>query len=103
MVGERKARKTEAWRVVVEAIWRTRPRRGLAMNSVRLGVMVGGELSCVMDCVSRLATESRRRESAADVFLKRPAWLVASASPKPPMKRWRAEVSAMSLDRESAG
>ena len=40
MVGVRKARKTDAWMVAVEAIWRTMPRRGLAMNSLRLGVGV---------------------------------------------------------------
>ena len=52
--------------------------------------------------VERLDAESRRRESAADVFRKRPAWPVARASAKPPMKRWRAEVSATPFGRLEA-
>ena len=68
------------------------PRRGLAMNSPRLGVRTDRELGGVMVRVSRLEAESRRRESAAEVLRSRPVWALARASPKPPMKRWRAEV-----------
>src|ERR1039457_2916454 len=76
MVGVRNARKTDAWRVAVEAIWRTTPRRGLAMNSLRLGVKAGGELSCVMACVSRFATGSRGRESGGGGMEGRDGWVV---------------------------
>src|ERR1039458_6673954 len=90
MVGERKARKTAAWRLASAAIWRAMPSRGLAMNSLRLGWTVGGAAGggWAMTRVSRFQTESSRKESAADQDR---CW--ASASPKPPRKRWRAEVS----------
>ena len=91
MVGERKARKTDAWTVAAEAIWRTIPSRGLTMNSLRLGVAVVWlvELVMLMARVSKLETESSRSERAAEVLRSRPVWALASASPKPPMKRWR--------------
>src|ERR1035438_445707 len=76
--------------VAVDAIWRAMPRRGLAMNSLRLGWTVAGAAGggWVMTRVSRFQTESSRKESAPDQDR---CW--ASASPKPPRKRWRAEVS----------
>src|SRR6266702_601536 len=94
MVGERKARKTDAWMMALAPTWRRIPRRGLAMISLRFGVRTGWgrELGCEIVLVSRLDTESRRRERAADQL-----WRVASVSPKPPMKRWRAEAFAMPL------
>src|ERR1017187_10339929 len=76
--------------VAVEAIWRAIPSRGLAMNSLRLGWTVGGAAGggWVMTRGSRFQTESSPKESAPDQDR---CW--ASASPKPPRKRWRAEVS----------
>src|SRR5438105_4210681 len=101
MVGVRKARNTDAWMVPKEAIWRTMPRRGLAMNSDRSGVVVRTR-GAVADAaarlrVSRLPTESRRSDKAPDHCRSE-----ARASAKPPTKRWREEVSASPLGRLEA-
>ena len=61
------------WMVAAEAIWRTMPRRGAGDELAAVGGEGGGSgLGWVMAWVSRLAAESRRRESAAEVLRRRP-------------------------------